>query len=199
MKTYLSIDIDFFNKCKSTSFVHHILDTTFSKAHKFKIPTIAVMNHQQLLPRVNDTLSKLNGKGRLINVDYHSDICSVIDLHELNCGTWISYVKNRNKYDYLWYHYRGQSLALGNCNSGNHWDYGTDWKTVNKEGIFPDTIPGLINNNVLEIGFVMSPGWARYDLRCLFKHMVKKYKIRYKRGRIDEESMRQVKSPPRII
>jgi hypothetical protein len=65
MRTYLSIDIDFWNNLEAAERV-----LTKLLLRRGDIPTIAVMNHQQLLPMVNESNADV-----LVNIDEHSDLC----------------------------------------------------------------------------------------------------------------------------
>ena len=189
MKTYLSIDLDFFNDLNNPKDAKRILETTLSRAQKFKIPVIAVMNHQQLLPQVNYHFK--HSKCKLINVDWHSDICQTNDLSQLNCGTWISYVKKRKLCDFLWLHPthdNGYKVEMGKCHDYYNWNTGTDWRNVRRQAFSAKDVPGLVKKDVCEIGLCMSPGWSDYKLMDIFRELLKKYEIPYRKGKINEES-----------
>jgi hypothetical protein len=189
MKTYLSIDLDFFNNNKDHNYSRHILDLTLSRAQKFKIPVIAVMNHQQLLPQVDRHFKDNNC--RLINVDWHSDICQTKDLSELNCGTWISYVKKRKLCEFLWLHPahdNGYKVEMGCCHDYKKWNTETDWRIVSGRSFRPKDVPGLVKKDVCEMGLCMSPGWSNDSLMKIFRELLKKYEIPYRKGKINEIS-----------
>jgi hypothetical protein len=205
MKTYLSIDLDFFNNTPIEQ-TESILETIIKKAIKKKIPIVSVMNHQQLLPRVNKYFKT---GGHLINVDWHSDICSVKKLVELNCGTWISYVNKRKLCSFSWYHPTGKNdyrVVDGSCQEdsfkemvehGKLWRYGTDWNKVSGKGFRVEKVPELVKNNVCEIGLCMSPGWSNKKAMDLFNRLIKKYKIPFRKGIYNEYDNYVIKKLPR--
>ena len=111
MKTFLSIDIDFWNSVAHADGVEIALEnlnSVFNHCKTNGVPLSAVANHNQMLSLVNK--SKAN---QLINIDYHSDLATN-DVDNLNCGTWVSYVKQRNKSKYKWLHYN--DAYDGDCN-----------------------------------------------------------------------------------
>ena len=126
-RTYISIDIDFWGPRWGVKETREDLRDTLKTALGRRIPVIAVMNHQQLLREVNGSQAS-----RLINVDEHSDLAPA-DCDELNCGTWVSYVRWRRGGEYLWI--RNTRELSGSCNYGSweNWKADTDWWMARSE------------------------------------------------------------------
>jgi hypothetical protein len=105
MSTYLSVDIDYWDKAKQraacTRFIRKVLG--------LGVPTLVVLSHEELLGDANR--SKCT---RIEHVDYHSDVadwpespcdCSLHPCpHNLRVdeGTWLSFVKWRKRGELLW-------------------------------------------------------------------------------------------------
>ena len=106
--TYLSIDLDFWNfldikECRS--FMYEIKATG--------LPVTLVDDHADLLGHINRRKCS-----RVINIDYHSDICNNFDkrphkkqfykekdgllLPVLNCGTWANWINSRESFTWLY-------------------------------------------------------------------------------------------------
>lgn len=141
------------------------------------IPTVAVMNHQQLLPYVNDS-----GANHLINIDYHSDLNN-ITVRELHCGSWVSYVKWRTSGKYTWIRPE-KDPSRGRCeNFGTRWNSYTDWKSarsvIEPPAKFRPTkfLPGCVG-----IGLCMSPAFINPVMREFFKEFIRLCKIPYESG-----------------
>lgn len=121
MKTYLSIDLDFWNQGKRS--LPHLKRFLTTVRHNLPMSRIKVVDsHEELLPHVNES-----GCDELINIDWHSDVTNRFDSCEynlrsptkLNCGTWVSFVKFRKQGVYTWIHpYKASDrIAKGYC----HW------------------------------------------------------------------------------
>jgi hypothetical protein len=191
---YLSIDMDYWDHAYNA---FNCLQNLFQKlyTHDFKMwhqkynPIVAVMNHQRLLPHVNERRSDL-----LINIDKHSDISSEENLKDLNCGSWVSYVKWRKSANYLWT--RQHSIWIGNCNGydrehykENPWNKGHGWndtKTVAR-GDCLDIYSFTKDYQLTGVGLCMSPDYIHSkELEQVFREIVKLYKIPYCKGRRSE-------------
>lgn len=95
MKTYLSIDLDYWNGGSKKS-----INAFFAHVFGLELPLWIAPLHHQLVPDINhyphcDTL---------INVDYHSDISDVDDRHPfpLTEGTWANFVLWQRRGTYIW-------------------------------------------------------------------------------------------------
>jgi hypothetical protein len=152
---------------------------------------VAVMNHQQLVPYVNDS-----GANRLVNIDEHSDLADA-EVKGLNCGTWVSYVRWRKKGEYLWIR-NNRSTSLGHCNWGrgsNNWDAGTDWKKTGTR--YPGKRLGMLPllRGCVGVGLCMSPEWSTEPMIVLFRELVDEFGIPYKKGRMNENRERSIRPP----
>jgi hypothetical protein len=196
MRTYVSIDIDFFNGM-SPDVVESTLDNFFASAVRKRIPIVAVMNHQQLTRFVDKSRANV-----LINVDQHADVVSVTEATEYNCGTWISYVRWRHRGHYHWIH--RHSVDAGECSwdrpvfmGGRTRGRNTDWKRVSRRHVqsFPQT-RGLLKDCVA-IGFVLSPFYVKEELEPVFRTLVNRYDMRYIKGVRGEEDFAAKRRPVR--
>jgi hypothetical protein len=119
MSTYLSIDIDFWNKNRNYEHLRKFLELAKGCAYNISI----VDSHEQLKDHVNRS-----GCNNLINVDYHSDIYDVktpryhdfLEDHServYNCGTWVNFVKFRYKGRFTWIHphIHDRGIQYGYC------------------------------------------------------------------------------------
>jgi len=196
MSTYLSVDLDFWNN-QFEEVAEDDLEHIFAGAKKLGIPTVAVMNHQQLTPFVNRS-----GATKLVNIDTHSDLADKY-VEYRNCGTWVSYVKWRAKGKYKWVH--RLSLFVGECNSGNpiFMDVGparmnlVDWSEVSHERVKYLPKANSLLTDCCSIGFVLSPSYTNHELQPIFKQMVKKYNIPYLKGTRNEENKLSWATPPK--
>lgn len=165
MKTYLSVDLDFWNNLKPKQ-LEADLRRIISHAQKENIPINAVMNHQQMLPLVNNS-----GATRLLNIDTHSDLAS-FDVQSFNCGTWVSYVKWRKRGAYAWYH--RLSVSSGECSAypifnqiGVNHKY-VDWKFVFRQRV--KRLPKIdsLFKKCVGVCLCMSPAYSDYRFRDVF-------------------------------
>lgn len=173
MSTFLSIDVDFWADAETLRHQLHLLMDRKSK----KIPIIAVMNHQQMLQAVNESNAR-----RLINIDEHSDLaeCTV---EELNCGTWISYVKWRREGTYIWIRNSASFHSRCNGNRLKYWDECSDWRSLDSRYIKEHNLK-LTNylRDCVGIGLCMSPAFATKDVADVFTEIVDEYGISYRKG-----------------
>lgn len=167
MKTYLSLDLDFWNKTKDLDRIRVFL----MKVKELKdrgIPVLVVDSHEQLTNDVNRIEIE-----HLINVDYHSDIWDRWNpLHKeyyncYNCGTWINFVKTKNRLIYTWLHpHTKGNEHLGYCshNRNPFFNEGvrfSGWKVT--EMISSRTPEKFIRwENVISVGVAFSYDWI-YD------------------------------------
>jgi hypothetical protein len=167
MKTYLSLDLDFWNKTKDLGKIRIFLE----KVKELKdrgIPVLVVDSHEELTKDVNRLEIE-----HLINVDYHSDIWDrwnpyVKDWYNCyNCGTWINFVKKSNRMIYTWVHpHKKGNECLGYCSHRDNpfYDEGlvySGWKVTEMLG---STTPEKFIRweNVISVGIAFSYDWI-YD------------------------------------
>lgn len=187
MKHYLSIDADYWTNAAKAE---QALLAVVNRAANRKVPIVAVMNHQQLLPFVNASSAR-----KLINVDEHSDLASC-DIERLECGSWVSYVRWRRNGEYLWIR-NCKALHVGNCNgNGLTWKAGNDWgKTSSRyQPLLP--IASLVDRNCVGVGLCMSPDYANPFVQDAFMRVVRSNAIQWRKGRRNENYGRNGVSPP---
>jgi len=195
MKTYLSIDIDYWNVFSGTEQLEKDIPRIINFANKNYIPIHVVMNHQQLLKFVNISVAR-----KLVNIDQHSDI--VASPRMLDCGTWVSYVNWRKEGEYLWVR---SYKTLGDVNTWqnklshkkNQWKWGCDWKSAERT-IYKHASLALshLNKNVAGIGICLSPAYSRADVYSRARKLL--VGVPYVRGRKDENNMRDYRRPSLI-
>ena len=187
MRTYLSIDLDFWNDLNAA-------DITLSRLllRRGDIPAIAVMNHQQLLQSINRS-----GADFLVNVDEHSDLTNT-DVNIFTCGTWVSYVKWRTQGQYLWVRNQ-QGTNHGNCNHGQKsWNTGSDWYSTNTIFATQEVDLRQYLKDCVGIGLCLSPSFCVFGAEDLFKMLVKAFHIPYRKGQANEYNNLQYRRPPDI-
>jgi hypothetical protein len=185
-KSYLSVDIDYWNVFTGTNQLEKDITRIISFAKSNYIPINVVMNHQQLLKFVNYSVAR-----KLINIDQHSDI--VADPKMLDCGTWVSYVNWRKEGKYLWVR---SYKNLGDVNTWqnklvkkkNQWKWGCDWLEADR-AIYkhPSLALSFLNKNVAGIGICLSPSYSRFDVYNMSRRLLSG--LPYVRGRVNENSM----------
>ena len=185
---YLSIDMDFWtDPAQAERCLVKFLDG------RGKTPTIAVMNHQQLLPYVDKSRART-----LVNVDYHSDLHEA-NTQEFHCGSWVSFVKWRKQGRYLWVRQTVNS-SQGSCNHkgfGPNWNSNTDWLSAQtvRCACRPDLCKYL--PKCVGIGLCRSPAYAEEPLQNLYFRLLKKYRIQYIVGDLTE-NVTEHRRPPKV-
>jgi len=195
MKTFLSIDMDFWNDWTRVGSIHNYLDRLCFDIKKSGIFMTAVMNHQQMLSLVNESKAR-----RLINIDQHSDLVDT-KVDRLNCGTWVSYVKWRSEGKYLWFHKHAEHQ--GDCNqmppiftSRSVRRKITDWGYIGHKKV--KTTPSrryLMNKDITDFSLVLSPAFVDEELEPVFRDIVKGYKIPYRKGWRAEDHQKWLRPP----
>lgn len=183
MKTYLSVDVDFwFEPTRAREQLMLLMQRIG------KIPVIAVMNHQQMLREVNASNAR-----RLINVDEHSDLAER-DVTTFQCGTWASYVNWRHQGEYVWI--RPDVSYQGSCNGDDRaiWNFGTDWKhSVSRHISRKNLKLTTYLQDCVGVGICMSPAYAPTDVIEVFREIVDRYGIPYRKGRLNEMQARRMR------
>ncbi len=191
-KIYLSLDLDFFNAHNMRSpraflsLVELHLNRVADFVHRWSLPCVAVTNHQQMLPFVNDS-----GCDVLLNVDTHSDLAEK-DITDFSCGTWVSYVSWRKHGKYLWHH--GDRVDAGECawprplfNPRPSVRRGemAGWKHADHRR--SKQMPRL-TESITAVGVCWSPSYVASsdDTGALLRGWAKKNGIRFLKGRLDE-------------
>ena len=137
------------------------------------------MNHQQMLSFVDNS-----GASMLINVDEHSDVCNK-NTDRFECGSWISYVNWRKQGEYFWIR-NSRDLTHGSCNGQDPWNFDLDWNKV--KSIYSKQEIDLCKylKGCVGIGLCLSPCYCYNGAENIFRDMINKYNIPYKRGRRNE-------------
>jgi hypothetical protein len=100
MKTYLSVDLDYWaegTRAGAEHFFAHVLD--------LKLPIFVAPFHDQLLEHIN-----ANSGTHLYQIDYHSDITDLaepaldLSLDDLNEGSWANFVEWKESGRFVWRH-----------------------------------------------------------------------------------------------
>jgi hypothetical protein len=156
--SYLSVDLDFFNGRRDfdvLSFAKHLAGKKLFLA-KY---------HHELLPHINE-----RDYGRLINVDFHSDVCGETP-YPLNEGNWVNYVTWKRGGWYTW-RYPCRKLTLDNyCHEkiDPFTEGGSGWGKITKNCGCDLFWPG-----VERVGICLSPDWVQrrkilYDFMDMIK------------------------------
>jgi len=184
-------------------FVSMYLANLVRGARQRHIPVTAVDNHQQMLPIVDKSEAR-----RLVNVDTHSDLASK-DVKIFSCGSWISYVKWRNKGVYEWW--SQERADEGDCSFPNEGkplfsvDRSTrlrrvDWVDVIYKrmcgGIKP--VPKMLED-VVHLSICKSPGYSDDKLIPIFNQVVKSEGVRHFRGSLaGDDDLIHDRKPPKV-
>jgi hypothetical protein len=182
MKTYLSIDIDYWRE-HTPWIAFQDMDRFFLKVIDLKAPIYIVNNHHKILRDVNrrkfDTL---------INMDFHSDITCYIDRDggvyeyyqmpqkqsikgDLNCGTWVNFVKNRTEGEFIWIYPKYECLEDdGRCEDiEGFWDSPQskyhNWAKITCQKGWSEYIPW---GTVKAVGIALSSPWLFEELEVYF-------------------------------
>lgn len=191
MKTFLSIDIDFWNYLThAPEIALENLNNLYKHCRTNSVPLTAVCNHNQMLPVVNRS-----DTNQLINIDYHSDL-TTNNVDNLNCGTWVSYVKQRKQSKYKWLH--RSHADDGECNGdypifkgcmtierefpGNVVVDWYDYSHVELNGVNFNVKKMFDRENVTQVCICESPAYTNEDILKEFKSWRKSYNIPYTRG-----------------
>ena len=193
--TYLSIDTDFWNGLPPSR-LRRDCERIVSALRARRVPVVAVMNHQQMLPYVSDAPAR-----RLLHIDQHSDLCDS-EVAELNCGSWVSFVSWRREGEYIWL--RRHHVLDGECNGSRPifapttkaWRGKSDWGRVKAKRV--KSLPPLreILQSVVAAGLCMSPGYIdRDEYEGVFRSLVQQFNLPYKRGVRNEADRRVARRP----
>jgi hypothetical protein len=183
-RTYLSIDIDYFNGDKDS--LYYVLQRITSEAAHREIPVKAVTNHQQLLRYANALDCGDDAPLRLINVDHHPDV--VVAPTALNCGSWLNYVRWRQRGTLTWVRDDDERRAP---------TY-TDWGGFKVECHRPAALcPGLLmDDTVVGIGFCRSPSYTEKDISRAFMQYMRGAGIPVTEGVYNEDTAFVEREPP---
>jgi len=190
--TFLSIDIDYWNHLPYPNCVGGMVRYLNELAHLCKeqrIKLTCVMNHQQMLPKVNASKAR-----KLVNLDTHSDMADP-SVECLDCGSWVGFVSWRREGHFHWIH--AEAMDIGECSGnvrgvpmfrapGPAYSSNTDWeKITHARKLAPPNLNQLLPT-VREVCVCSSPDFAEKDLYRMFMVWKKEHNIPYTKGRRDE-------------
>lgn len=164
MKTYLSVDLDYWQEHSTDRSMLRFVDRCLS----LKVPTLLVSDHHWLIDHVNQYRAD-----RLINVDYHDDITQRPNRDRdsdfpLDCGNWVSHVKWRRRASYEWRYpwARCWDDGLGLCDAPDLYGESrptTGWGEVSRQRLLDD-----INwKSIVAVGIAISPDYSLSPDYCL--------------------------------
>lgn len=111
MKTYLSIDLDFWNYHVAFDV---IIPDPWSKIASLitsRVPIFVVKNHDELIDHANKY-----SPDKIINVDFHDDLGDGERTSKPSCANWPMFVRNAGDIRYIWRHPHVGNIAPGICN-----------------------------------------------------------------------------------
>ena len=160
MKTYLSIDLDFWN-FRPLSECEKILQYAKAKAKRKGLNIKIVEEHHGIINDINATDCK-----RVVNIDYHSDIVNPEGFSgniPLNCGTWGNFVKKSSRQEFIWVHPSSIPIKEGYC----HFPLSrkcnpffnpelAGWKVCKKMPVSTRNFPWNLWHDIVGIGFCTS-------------------------------------------
>lgn len=176
MSTYLSIDIDFWNKNRDYEHLRNFLELVRASSSNISI----VDSHEQLKDHVNRS-----NCSTLINVDYHSDIYDIKNPvykdETFNCGTWVNFVDFRYKGKFVWIHpHPSNRISNGYCHGeGNPFlnPRISGWNNVCKiHSKYPEE--HIDWGDIMAVGIAFSYKWLRDGVNdkivCIAKNILGK-------------------------
>lgn len=164
MKTYLSIDLDFWNDSmdekQMRAFLLRAKEVSKGRLH-------IVDSHESLRKYVGKS-----GSEHLINVDFHADIWDRFNpkfpvslRRNYNCGTWVNFVKPSSRLLYTWIHpHSDKMLYRGYCSHDINPFQEDGWKLAGwrmAEMVKTnDPMKHIPWGDVVEVGIAMSYDWV---------------------------------------
>jgi hypothetical protein len=176
-KTYLTIDLDFFNASELNLF--EILDNIKSKSKIQK--AFLVSAHHQVLNHLN----KMNDINHVINMDYHSDICGFKERVSrdkfLDCGTW-GYFVNKNiskKSTFSWVFptRKCESYWTGYCWTDRFQNPFSNIKNHNWASTHKSKFKSIPYDEIKYLSICISPHWTNSGVIEKYKPLLKKWDI----------------------
>jgi hypothetical protein len=129
MRSYLTIDVDFWAEYEG--------DAQFITDRMVSVLMWAVQQPNVLVARHHHMVTAHANKypaHRLINIDTHSDVCTLVDEHPrrctFDCGTWGAFVAWRGVSQFMWVNPR-KDPDYGNCNlTRDRWNDALEWNSA---------------------------------------------------------------------
>lgn len=185
---FLSIDLDFWRFPEEAV---PAIEQVVGFVRQRGLPCTVVMNHQQILPLINASPART-----LVNIDEHSDL-SGPPINDLNCGTWVSYVRWRAEGRYLWVRNHPNSYH-GCCNGGlGRWNYRHEWASARTTHAAQHrALDGRLTSDVIEVVLCLSPAFTPEAVYDVGRKMLKGFP--YRREVKNEHQQGRTCRPPPI-
>jgi len=178
LKTYLSIDLDYWANKYEKQLSQVNARNFLQKVKSLKKPIFLCSSHEEILSHLNKY--KVD---KVINVDFHSDVVyedriNYDDPKELNEGTWANYYKYRKSSIFEW-RYPNVELCFrqgwGRCEwlwpdheIGKFEKRRMGYKKI----IRGQGTCGIISNDIVGIGVSKSPEWCDPWIYDLFEEVM---------------------------
>ena len=161
MKTYLSIDLDFWNH-RSLTELEKVLLRVKEVVEKRELPFAIVDQHHRLVRHIDRCECE-----RVINMDYHSDIVNkpfpCENEMSFNCGSWANFVRKKLRKEYVWLYPKNTKMKWAYCHWPQHYRFSpfhdpsqAGWESVRKEAVPVRSFPWDIFYGLSGIGLAMS-------------------------------------------
>jgi len=169
MRTYLSIDLDYFHCAGFTpideDLVNKRFDVFIDWIVSLNMKPKFVESHEQLLDHINET-----SPDKILHIDTHSDIAFTDprgNSPKLNDGTFMFFVEGKRNIEYEWrlpdrVHCIRNKAGICDCEG---------WPTVKmrkqdsgwKKLSYKAGLSGIKNHEIASIGFAFSPEWTHFN------------------------------------
>jgi len=198
MKTYWSIDIDFWGVWwkRPRKLTHNTLDALLTTG----APILLGRTHSELAKHASST-----SFDTLINFDYHADIGN--DDQSLPCirtesigeGNWINFVKQARQNAYLWIYPERYCIEKapggGLCHTHgygspfNRSENTSGWKKVRR--LCKARLPAPHTQDIAAIGIVVSPNWSHPDNIITFLDWARRRSSRVQTTKLFDDHLRK--------
>jgi hypothetical protein len=162
-KVFLSIDLDYWTYHKYGSKKPFIsCKKFFDKVFSLNKPIVLVKHHHTLIKTIN----KIPDLDMIVNVDYHSDICSAQGwrARDLGPGCWANFAKSKKTFLWIYPHADCAKIPGGDGYCHDPWNNSTNpfahpisgWehvKKINKMSAIPW-------DDIVSIGICLSPDYT---------------------------------------
>jgi hypothetical protein len=160
MKTYLSIDLDFWDmKHFNGKYINEGKEFLKFIFDNFEGKITVVKSHEELVPYIN----KLKDLKKIINIDYHSDLADE-PIFELNEGVWLNFVKNRKLMNYEWRMPNKKECLIdgwGRCDSSMLSISKPKFEKMGYKKIkFTEGLTNINYNTIIQVGISNSFSWT---------------------------------------
>jgi len=186
--TFLSIDLDYFDDGPRETLARFL-----RRVDLLDVEKAVYKDHHDILPMVNRYDWET-----LINVDHHSDLADLLeepttgklDPLDLNCGTWVNYVKNIGSRLYSWHYPFDKCLGWsGRCdNQTQDRTFLTpkgakyrNWKNIEvRKGL-----RGIPWDDIVAVAIVVSPNYSDTITLSDSWELLQEMDVAYRSGKKD--------------